>query len=401
MSDVRAPEPPVLDLFAPDFSPDGPEVMAAQQKSWYARTPVGIAVLRYEQVHAVLRDPRLAGTGTVYHAMQGVTEGAFVDWWQTSLLGTEDGRHARLTRLVSPAFRPARIEAMRSVSRQVIERLLDRLGDRTEVEAVTELTDPYPLTVLSELLQVPPEIRARVQEWTTTLTLGFGLQVGEHVAVLDEAIRCLYETVDRLLDELRAGPVDGLLSDLIAEEEEGDRLTEDELRAMVVGLFFAGHDTTRNQLARALVLFAEHPDQWELVAGRPELVGSAVGEVLRLAPSVPVQSRTPKHDLDLDGVPLRVGDFIAVVVAAALRDPQAYDDPSFRVDAERPPTLAFGGGVHSCVGTALAQVELEEALLALTSRYRPPVLAGPVEWRPPAGIFGPTALPVSLRPRRG
>ncbi|HZB51711.1 MAG TPA: hypothetical protein VE547_21660, partial [Mycobacteriales bacterium] len=157
MSRALAPEPPVLDLFAPDFTPDGPAVLAAQERSWYARTPVGIAVLRYEEAHDVLRDPRLAGTGTVYHAVQGVTEGAFVDWWQASLLGTEDDRHARLTRLVAPAFRPARIETMRTVFRQVFAGLLDRLGDRTEVEVVGELTDPYPLTVLSELLQVPPD----------------------------------------------------------------------------------------------------------------------------------------------------------------------------------------------------------------------------------------------------
>ena len=398
MDYTLAPEPTVLDLFSPDFAPDGPDVLAAQDQSWYARTPVGIAVLRYEQAHSVLRDRRLGGTSTVYHSAQGVTEGQFVDWWQSSLLGTDDDRHARLTRLVSPAFRPARIEAMRGVSRQVFERLLDRLGGRTEVEAVTELTDPYPITVLSELLQVPPEFRSRVQEWTSTLSLGFGLQVAQHVDVLDEAIHQLYGTVDRLLDKVRAHPAEGLLSDLIAAEEEGDRLTEEELRAMVVGIFFAGHDTTRNQLARALVLFTEHPRQWELVAAQPQLVGSAVDEVLRLVPSVPVQFRTPRHDLDLEGVPLQVGTFIAVLVGAAHRDPRAYDDPTFRVGVERPPTLAFGGGVHACLGNALARVELEEALLALTSRYQPPVLAGPVEWKPPAGIFGPTALPIGLRP---
>ena len=389
----------MLDLFAPDFTPDGPAVLAAQERSWYARTPVGIAVLRYEEAHDVLRDPRLAGTGTVYHAVQGVTEGAFVEWWQASLLGTEDDRHARLTRLVAPAFRPARIETMRTVSRQVFAGLLDRLGDRTEVEVVGELTDPYPLTVLSELLQVPPDVRAKVQEWTTTLTLGFGFQVAQHVEALDEAIRCLYGTVDGLVDRLRADPVDGLLSDLVAAEEEGDRLTQEELRAMVVGIFFAGHDTTRNQLARALVLLAGLPDQWELLAREPERVGAAVSEVLRLVPSVPVQSRTPKEDVELGGVPVRVGEFIAIVVAAAQRDPRAYGDPSFRLDAVRPATLSFGGGVHHCLGHALARMELEEALLALTRRYRAPELAGPVEWRPPAGIFGPTSVPVRLTPR--
>jgi len=172
---------------------------------------------------------------------------------------------------------------------------------------------------------------------------------------------------------------------------------------MVVGVLFAGHDTSRNQLASSLLLLVQHPDQWALLAQRPELAASAVEEAMRLVASVPLAARTPKQDLEYEGLSLKFGTFVGVLVATANRDPAAFgaDASSFRIDASRPPSLAFGGGIHTCLGYALARVELQEALLALTQRFEPPELAGPVQWRPSLGIFGPTALPVTLRPRRG
>ena len=395
-----AADAPVLDLFAPDFAPDSAETLAAQEKSWYAATSVGIAVLRYEQAQKALRDPRLWQSTTVFHAMQGVTAGPFVDWWQNTLLGAEDEHHARLHRLVAPAFRPARMEAMRTISRQAIEGLIDRIADRPEVDAVADLTDLYPTIVLSELLQVPEAVVEQARGWTTTFTLGFGLNVGEHIDAVNDAAVNLSRTMDELIAHRREQPVEGLVSDLISAEAEGDRLSHEELRAMLMGLLFSGHDTVRNQLASGLVLFAQHPDQWELVAGRPELATLAVEEILRLIPCVPVISRTPRQDMEFEGVPLPVGSFVAVLVPTAQRDPLVYGaDVGFRVDVPRPATLAFGAGIHSCLGVSLARVELHEALLALTRRFQAPVPAGPVQWRAPGGIFGPNQLPVMLRPR--
>jgi cytochrome P450 len=377
--------------------------MAAQASSWYASIPTGILVLRYDNAREVLRDPRFAQTTRVYHAMQGVTEGPFVDWWQSSLIGSEDDRHARLTRLVSPAFRPSRMEEMRAASRRLIDDLLDRLAGQPEVDFVAELSDSYTMMVLSELLQVPEEVRLQVQEWTATIALGFGVHAGEHLAAIDEAILRLFDIIDDLVAYRRANPADGLLNDLISARDEADRLSDEELRSMVVGVLFAGHDTTRNQLASSLLLFARHPDQWALLARRPELAASAVEEAMRLIPSVPLVARTPKQDVEYEGVPLKFGTFTGVLVAAANRDPATFgeDASSFRIDASRPPGLAFGGGIHSCLGYALARVELQEALLALSQRFEPPELTGPVQWRPSLGIFGPTALPVALHPRRG
>ncbi|HZB50439.1 MAG TPA: cytochrome P450 [Mycobacteriales bacterium] len=395
-----AGDAPVLDLFAPDFAPDSAETLAAQEKSWYAATSVGVAVLRYEQAQKLLRDPRLWQSTTVFHAMQGVTAGPFVDWWADTLLGAEGDHHARLHRLVAPAFRPARMEAMRSMARRAIEGLVERVADRGEVDVVAELTDLYPTLVLSELLQVPESVGAQARGWTATFTLGFGLQVAEHIDAVNDAAVNLGALMDELIAHRRAHPVEGLVSDLISAEAEGDRLSHPELRAMLMGLLFSGHDTVRNQLASGLLLFAQHPDQWELLARRPELASLAVEEILRLIPCVPVISRTPREDMEFEGVPLPVGSFVAVLIPTAHRDPLVYGpDAGFRVDVPRPATLAFGAGIHSCLGVSLARVELHEALLALTRRFEAPVPAGPVQWRAPGGIFGPNRLPVVLTPR--
>ncbi len=395
--------PPTLDLFAPDFDPVGPEALDAQARSWYAAMPGGLVTIRYEQARAMLRDPRFAQSTTVYHAIQGVTEGPFVEWWQSSLVGAEDDRHARLSRLVAPSFRPARMEQTRAGCRRLVDGLLDKVAGRTEVDLVAEMSDSYPMIVLCDLLQVPDRWRHQVEEWTATLALGFGVHVAEHKDVVDEVIVRLFGIIDDLIEHRRAHPEDGLLADLIAAGDEGDRLSPQELRSMVVGVLFGGHDTSRNQLSSLIYLLARDPGQWELLAHRPDLAPAAVEEAMRLVPAVPLVARTPKEDLVFEDLPLAGGTFTGVLVATANRDPLAFgsEASTFRIDVARPPALAFGGGIHTCLGYALARIELQEAALALTQRFEPPELLGPVRWRPSLGIHGPLALPVALRARHG
>jgi cytochrome P450 len=293
------------------------------------------------------------------------------------------------------------MEAMRAPSRRLFDGLLDRIDGQPEVDLVAELSDSYPMIVLSELLQVPPDVRLQVQQWTATLALGFGVHVAEHLTEVNQAITSLFAIIDDLIAYRRAHPQDGLLNDLIAARDAGDRLTDDELRSMVVGVLFGGHDTSRNELSSAMLLLAQHPDQWRLLTHHPNLAANAVEEAMRLAPAVPLVARTPKQDMEYEGLPLPVGTFSGVLVATANRDPAAFgeDANTFRIDQPRPPGVAFGGGIHTCLGYALARIEIQEALLALTQRYEPAQITGPIQFRPSLGIYGPTTLPVTLHPR--
>ena len=206
----------------------------------------------------------------------------------------------------------------------------------------------------------------------------------------------LYSYVDSLMTAKQATPDDDLISRLVAVQQAEGRVTWDELRNLLVTLVFAAHDNSCHQFANAMVAFARYPDQWTLLARRPELTAQAVEETLRWCPSVGILARFAVEDFDYHGVHISAGTRVAIGVYPAHRDPRAVaDGGSFDITAERQFTpLLFGGGAHHCLGAALARAELAEALPVLTSRLGPPSIAGPVTWRPPTGIYGPNELPL-------
>jgi cytochrome P450 len=169
------------------------------------------------------------------------------------------------------------------------------------------------------------------------------------------------------------------------------------LRNLIVTLVFAAHDTTCHQLSNAMVIFAEYPDQWELLAARPELAARAVEEIIRWSPSTPIIYRCAAEDFEYGGQHIAKGTFLTMCVQTAQRDPRVFPNGD-RFDitsTNTAPPLLFGAGPHFCLGAPLARAEMCEALPALVRRLGPPVISGPVSWRPPTGIHGPNKL--SLR----
>jgi cytochrome P450 len=193
---------------------------------------------------------------------------------------------------------------------------------------------------------------------------------------------------------------DDLISNLIRAEEDGDRLTHDELLMLVSAALTAGTDTTRNQLAAAVQVFCEHQDQWALLAARPELAAQAVEEVMRHTPIILGTPRIATEDVDLAGVTIPAGTLVMAITASANRDPAVYLDPD-RFDITREhhdPMLTFGGGIHYCLGVHLAKAELTVALTALAMRMPNIRLTGPAPWKPLFGVSGPITLPVEFEP---
>jgi cytochrome P450 len=181
----------------------------------------------------------------------------------------------------------------------------------------------------------------------------------------------------------------------VQAEEAGDRLSDDELRSLIIGLLFAGYDTTRNQLGLALWTFAHHPDQWALLADRPELAPKAVEEVMRFKGSVDVAPRMVGAAFEYDGYRFEPGTLLFLSTSAANHDPAAYNRPEeFDITAEREMQLTFGGGPHYCLGAWLARAEMQEALPLLAQRLPGLALDGEPTWRPSQGIFGPQTLPI-------
>jgi cytochrome P450 len=206
--------------------------------------------------------------------------------------------------------------------------------------------------------------------------------------------------IDDMVAQRRHTLTDDLISELIRAEDDGDYLSADELRMLAAGLLIAGTDTTRNQLAASVHALCDHPDQWELLAGRPELAAKAVEETMRHSPIAAATLRVALEDVEIAGVVIPAGTLVIANTAAANRDPAVYDEPD-RLDITRegaPPMQTFGAGMHYCLGANLARLELAEALAIMTRRMRHARRTGPAPWKPLGGLSGPMTLPIEFDP---
>jgi cytochrome P450 len=395
-----SPTLPYLDLMDPAFRPDGAEVRAARAAHWCARTPMGFAVLRYDNISALLADRRLRqGTYRMLTA-QGLTEGPLVEWMNSVILSVEGEDHTRLRRLVNRAFTPRAVAELRPRMNEIANELVDRFAGAGRVDFMEAFADPYPARVICELLGVPREQHDSFRGWANDLGLAFGFTTAANLERIEAALAGLHAATDELLAQRRARPTDDLLSALIAAEADGSHLSTEELRLMVTSLLFAGQDTTTHQLGNAIAMFLRHPEQWTLLARQPELAEQAVDEVIRIAPTSPLTSRIATEDLEVDGVSIPADSTLSLLLAAGNTDPAAFgaDADRFDITASRRPLLTFGGGIHYCLGAYLARVEMAEALPLLARRLGPIELDGDPTWRPAMGIAGPVTLPIRFRP---
>lgn len=394
-------ELPEVDVFNLDRSAAIAAFEAARQQHWLARVPLGYAVTRYEDVTAVLRDRRFHSALSLLPQMSGI-EGPMRDRQERSILATEGAEHTRLRRLASPAFTPKATDRLRPFMRQVIGDLVDQVAPAGTCELVGDICEPYPIPIICELLGAPKEDWKLFSDWATNIFRIFNNDIAHDLPAIEAAMAGLDGYVRAMVEERRHRPADDLLSHMIAVEEEGDRLTTDELVMMTEAVLMAGTDTTRNQLACSIALFAEHPDQWARLVADPELAPRAVEETMRLLGTVRGTARVASEDIDLHDITFPAGTLVMTSLAAANHDPDIWDDPH-RFDITREPStspqMTFGSGIHFCLGASLARAELQEALPLLASRMPGLTLDGPIEWKPPTvGIWGPSRLPLRFTP---
>ena len=370
----------------------------ARRQHWLARTPLGFSLTGYEDAVSVLRDRRFHSALSLIPQMAGLRPDAGPSAARRrSILSMEGEEHARLRRLVAPAFTPASADRLRPFMRQVISGLMDVVAPTGRCEAVVEVCEPYPIPVICELLGAPKQDWKRFSSWATDIFRLFNQDLITDQSAIERATDELGDYVFALIEERRSQPTDDLLSELIAIEEAGDRLSRDELVMLAQALLMAGTDTTRNQLACSMALFAEYPDQWATLAERPELASRAVEESMRYLGAVRGTIRVTAQDVEYRDVLFPQGTLVSVAIAGANRDPEVFKAPDvFDITRERDAVqMTFGSGIHHCLGAALARAELQEALSLLASRMPGLALDGPVEWKPSTfGIWGPARLPL-------
>jgi cytochrome P450 len=286
VGETRTPQVPFLDVNDPAFSFNSSDVAMAQARNWYAQSPVGILVLRHADCQELLRDRRLKTDAKGYLEMCGIVDGPVYDWLVPNIGNRDGDDHHRLRGLVNKTFTPRMIEGLRPFIRVQAERLAEELASVEVCDFVEDFANPLHLAVMSELLGVPAEDYDTFRTWSTDIGLVFSLtQEGDIAARVETAVVGLYGYVDSLMRDKQARPIDDLISALVVAQQSDGSVSREELLNLIVTLVFAAHDTTRHQLANAMVTFAEHPEQWTVLAQRPELTAQAVEEVMRWCPS--------------------------------------------------------------------------------------------------------------------
>lgn len=391
------------DLFSPEFTRDPyPAYRWLREHSPVHRLalpqgPPAWLVTRHSDVRALLVDPRLAKDLHRFLPEAALPSPDLRNLLTQHMLAVDPPAHTRLRRLVAREFTARRVEGLRPRVVEIAERLLDGWGAAGQADLVQAFAVPLPLTVICELLGVPMADLHTFHEWSRIASDGQSLGG----PAFEESTRVLKDYVIELIAAKRDAPGADLLSDLIAVRDGGDRLTDDELVAMTFLLLLGGHETVVSLISSATFHLLTAPDQLARLRAEPERIVEATEEFLRYdTPAITTSMRFAAEDIEVGGVRIPAGDVVFLALGSAGRDPDARAEDPERFDICRRDTqhLAFGAGVHACLGSALARLECQVALTALLARFpRLELAAAPEEiaWRPGLHFRGPVALPVS------
>jgi cytochrome P450 len=352
-------------------------------------------VTRHHEADFILRDSRFSANRSRW---EGYAPPPGQDRPSPMMTDVDPPDHTRLRNLVQQAFTPRVVEQMRARVSAFADELLAAAAGQGEVDLVEALAYPLPVLVIADLLGVPAADRARFQRWSADMadsmdptTHGPGSASGG--AARNELRRYLAG----ITEERRREPREDLISRLVAAEEDGDRLSNDELLDMCVLLLAAGHETTVNLIGNGVNALLDHPDQLGLLRERPELMESAVEEFLRFDSPVQMNSRVPVEDVEVGESTLRAGQMVLILVGSANRDPEEFAEPE-RLDVSRGANhhLAFGRGIHFCLAAPLARMEGQIAIGRLLERFPDLRRAGTPTRRPNPVFRGLATLPVAL-----
>jgi len=376
------------------------QLASIAQDSWIAKGLFAYPIFNYEDCLAILRDRRWHSAAALAAIAFGVDDPRLSENRQPSILSSEGEVHTRLRRLVAPSFSPRAADHLRPFMREVMNSLIDPIVAQGHCDLAVDICEHYPIPIICELLGAPKsdwQFFSRVAEDVLRI---FDANNANEIDLILAAQADLDAYVRQLISERRNSPADDLITSLIAAEEAGDKLSENELVSMVEAVIIGGTDTTRNQLGCSVALFAEHPEQWKLLAERPELAGKAVEETMRYFGAVRSTGRFASEDIEYKGVLFPKGTLVVPSLVLANRDSAVFNEPNtFDITREPAgqPQMTFGAGIHYCLGAALARAEQQEALPLLAQRLPNLRINGDVIWKPSTvAIFGPENLPIAF-----
>jgi cytochrome P450 len=376
------------------------------------RTAFGTLLLsHYDDCFVLLRlagtsvDDRNASNVFRYKPPEDIADRMMTGNERRSILGLDPPDHTRLRRLVSSAFTVRRIEQLRGRVRELVAGLLDEVAEAgtggDPVDLIARYAFPLPFMVISELLGMPEGNRDELRRWSHKMTLSLEPAIDDDTArAVVDATEHMVHHVDEAIDWRRRHPADDLLSAMIAAEEDGDRMTAEELQVQVILLYLAGHETTVNLIGNGTLALLCHRDQYERLDADPSLDANAVEELLRYDSPVQLSRRIALTEIEVGGETAQPGEMVMTLLGSANHDAAKWGPTADDLDLGREGAnahLSFGSGIHHCLGAALARLEGAEAIPALVRRFPGMELASDrPAWNGRVVLRGLDALPVSL-----
>ena len=400
-----------------EFRPDAPEFLrdpfpvyrrmrAQDPVHWSPRLKAWV-LTRYDDVKAVCLDREMSSDRLrpFFASLPGAEAariGEIIRYLTHWMVFRDPPEHTRLRRLASKVFNLQSMNAMRPTAEELVEWLLERIGGRERVDFVADFAGPLPALVIMAMLGVPREELAKVKRLSDDMALfiGSSRMSPEKYGIAERATKELAGFFVEMIQQRRTSPGKDLLSELVGLEDGGDRLTQDELVATCILLLFAGHETTTNHIANGLLSLLRFPGELRALREQPDLAPRAIEELLRYDGPSGAQVRVVKVEQELRGKRLRPGERVFIMLNAANRDPEAYEQPD-RLHLARggPAHLTFGFGLHICLGFPLARMEGQVALPAVLRHWRDIALAVPearIEWLNSMVFRGMKSLPLTV-----
>lgn len=392
---------PQFQLFSKEFTKNPYPAYAKMRKDepvHKMRFPdgqLGWLITRYEDAVEIMKDPRVIKD--VSKLFGGNMDSGSV--FMHNMLFSDPPDHKRLRGLVQKAFTPQMISGMRGRIQEITDELLDQAAKGTRMNLIDDFAFPLPIIVISEILGIPTEDRDKFRIWSNSLIEGSN---GEHAAEMFQHVNEFIQYLSEWFEKVRKNPSEDLISQLILAEDEGDQLTERELYGVVTLLIIAGHETTVNLIGNSILALLEHPDQFDLLKEHPDRIHQAIEETLRFNGPVEFStSRWANEDMEFRGQMIKRGELIIISLNSANHDPEVFENPDlFDISREKSPHLAFGKGIHLCLGAPLARLEGEIAITSLMQRFPEMNLAvgkDELEWRPGMIVRGVKEIPLYLK----
>lgn len=394
---VQPDAPIIYNPFDPEVHADPyPHYRELREQDPVHRSEVDLWVFtRYDDIATLLRDSRLG-----HEVTQGVAgEGGSADW--ESMLFRDPPAHSRLRLPVSKAFTPRVLESLRTRIYKIVDDTLGVARQNGTMDVIGDLAFPLPATVISEMLGLPVEDHQQCRRWAASATRSLDPLADDRI--MDEIFVSLIEFREYLSEQVerrRSHPGDDLVTALIAAEEQGERLSHEELISTLLLLFTAGHETVTNLIGNGLLALLRNPDQLRRLKEDPGLIRPGIEELLRYDSPVQFVIRIVKEPMTVRGQDFVRGDAMLLVVGAGNRDPEQYADPdSLDVGRKDIKHLSFGGGIHFCLGSMLARMEAQAVFEGLITQLPEIELAvDDLKWRPHINLRGLESLPIRVGP---